>query len=313
MRGAVVRDHELRVVEIDAPSPSGAQALIRNAASSINQGEVRGIRSAPHWQLSAANGHWVPGWDFAGTIETAAADGRGPRAGARVVGWVRQGAWAERVAAEVDQLVELPDDVSFRDASTLPIAGLTAWHALRLARLARGKKVLVLGANGGVGRFALQIARAAGAATVGVVTSETKRGSVADLADDVSIGLPAEGAFDIILECVGGPTLADCFRLVAPYATIVSYGNASGEQTCFEPGAAFRKPCFSLQSFALYDELARRPSNAEGLDELVSMLADGRIRTEVALEVELDRIQEACDALMARKVDGKAVVRIAAP
>lgn len=309
MLGAIVRDNTLHVMEMDAPNPLPSQALVRTAASSINQGEVRGIRSAPHWQL-ADGGHWVPGWDFAGVIQEAAADGSGPAAGTRVAGWTRQGAWAEMLAAETDQLVELPAGVSLREAATLPIAGLTAWHALRLGGLAAGKRVLVLGANGGVGRFALQIARAAGAGTVGVVTSQAKRGSIADIADEVSVGLPADGAFDIILECVGGPTLARCLDLVAPYGTIVSYGNASGEQTCFDPGAAFRKPCLRLQSLALYDELDRRPSHNEGLAELVGMLATGTLKTEIVLEVPLADVQQACDALMDRRVDGKAVLAI---
>lgn len=309
MLGAIVRDNKLHVIEVDAPKPSPSQALVRTVASSINQGEVRGIRSAPHWQL-ADDSHWVPGWDFAGVIEKAAADGSGPAAGARVVGWARQGAWAELLVAETDQLVELPAGVSFREASTLPIAGLTAWHALRLGELSPGKRVLVLGANGGVGRFALQIARAAGASATAVVTSEAKRSSVADIADEVSVGLPAEGAFDIILECVGGSTLAQCFSLIAPYGTIVTYGNASGEQTCFDPGAAFRKPCLRLQSLALYDELDRRLSHNEGLAELVDMLATGKLRTEIVLEVPLADVQQACDALMERRVDGKAVLAI---
>jgi NADPH:quinone reductase-like Zn-dependent oxidoreductase len=308
MLGAVVHENRLEVKELPSPALSPSQALVRTMASSINQGEVRGIRSAPHWQISG--GEWVPGWDFAGVVEQAAEDGSGPPQGARVAGWVRQGAWAERVAAETGQMVELPGNVSFREAATLPIAGLTAWHALRVGGLAAGRRVLVLGANGGVGRFALQIARAAAAHTVGVVTSESRRGSIGDLADEVSVGLPAEGAFDIILECVGGETLARCLGLVAPYGTIVSYGNASGEQTCFDPGAAFRKPCLRLQSFALYDELDRRPSRNEGLADLVDLLAQGRLRTDIVLDVDLSDVQQACDALMERRVDGKAVLSI---
>ena len=311
MLGAVVHENRLQVKELPSPMRSPSQALVRTIASSINQGEVRGIRSAPHWQISSGE-VWVPGWDFAGVVENAAEDGSGPPKGARVAGWVRQGAWAEYVSAETDQIVELPANVSFREAATLPIAGLTAWHALRVGGLAAGKRVLVLGANGGVGRFALQIARAAAAHTVGVVTSESKRASISDLADEIAVGLPVEGAYDIILECVGGETLAKCFGLVAPYGSIVSYGNASGEQTCFDPGAAFRKPCLRLQSFALYDELDRRPSRNEGLADLVDLLSQGRLRTDIVLEVGLADVQQACDALMERRVDGKAVLAIGA-
>lgn len=310
MLGALVRDNQLQVTEIETPVPGPNQALVRAAASSINAGEVRGIRSTPHWQTTGSDGGWVPGWDFAGTVEQAAADGSGPAEGTRVVGWVKHGAWAEYIAVDTGQIVALPDSVSFRDAATLPIAGLTAWHALRLGELGPGKKVLVFGANGGVGRFALQIARAAGAATVAVVISEARRASVADLADEVSVGLPSEGSFDIILECIGGQVLAGCFALVADYGTIVSYGNASGEQTCFDAGPAWRKPCSALRGLSLHGELARRPSMSEGLSQLVDLLAAGKLRTDIVLDVGLADVLMGCDALTDRKVDGKAAIRI---
>ena len=308
MLAAIARNHVLEVTDIDQPLPAASEALVRVAASSINQGEVRGIRSAPHWQMSGHAEYWVPGWDFAGTGERPDAEGRGAPAGSRVVGWVRQGAWAEQVTVPIDQMVVIPESVDFRQASTVPIAGLTAWHALRLAELAPGKRVLVMGANGGVGRFALQIARATGASTVGVVTSESRRASVAEIADGVSVGLPEEGAFDIILDGVGGSVLAKALFRVAPFGTVVSYGNSSGEQTCFEASPLFRKPCLRLQSFALHDELARRSSMGEGLSELVDLMAREQVRSEIALEAPLTDVAQACDALMARKVDGKAVL-----
>src|SRR4030095_5255420 len=98
-----------------------------------------------------------------GTIERAAADGSGPKVGARVVGFLPEGAWAERVAVPTHALAELPANVTFSQAATCPVAGRTALHALGKNGTILGKRVLVTGATGGVGDFAVQLARLGGA------------------------------------------------------------------------------------------------------------------------------------------------------
>jgi NADPH:quinone reductase len=311
MLAAIVLKNRLSVETIVDPTPLAHEALVRVAASSVNQGEVKAIRSQPHWVLTSSGAEsWSPGWDFAGIVERAADNGSGHPTGTRVVGWTRQGAWAEKLTAPADQMVAIPDELGFAEAATLPIAGLTAWHALRVGGLAAGKSVLVTGATGGVGRFAIQLACIAGAHAIAVMTSASRVGTLEHFGCDVAIGMPEQGNFDIILECVGGASLATAMKMVAPYGAIVSYGNASGESTTFEAGAAFRKPCLTLHSFALHDELARRPSNAEGLDTMVEMLVAGQLKVDIALTKGLREVADACDALMARKVEGKAVLLI---
>src|SRR5918911_698211 len=160
---AVVVDPEapgrLVLREVEPPTPGEEEALVRVAAISLNRGELRRAASAP--------AGWRPGWDLAGTVEQAAADGSGPPAGARVVGLLNPGAWAEVVAVPTRELAALPDGCSFAQAATLPVAGLTALWALERGGLLLDQRVLVTGASGGVGHLACQLARQAGARVVG--------------------------------------------------------------------------------------------------------------------------------------------------
>jgi NADPH:quinone reductase-like Zn-dependent oxidoreductase len=158
---AVVVDPEapgrLVIRPVADPVPDRGEAVVRVRALSLNRGEVR--------RAGMAAAGWRPGWDLAGEVERAAADGTGPAVGARVVGLLNEGAWAERVVVPSHALAELPGKVTYSQAATFPVAGLTALHALARGGLALGRRVLVTGATGGVGDFAVQLARLAGGAT----------------------------------------------------------------------------------------------------------------------------------------------------
>src|SRR5262249_24129995 len=145
----------LVIHRVAEPAPDGGEAVVRVRAISLNRGEVRRAGMAP--------AGWRPGWDLAGEVERPAADGSGPRAGARVVGLLLEGAWAERGAVPTRALAELPGQVTVSQAATLPVAGLTALYALGKGGLLLGRRVLVTGATGGVGDFAVQLARLGGA------------------------------------------------------------------------------------------------------------------------------------------------------
>ena len=148
----------LVIREFPYPQPLPSQAVVKVHAISLNRGEVRYSMTAPAGRR--------PGWDFAGVVEKAAADGTGPKAGTRVVGMLNVASWAEYIAAPTNAVAEIPENVSFAQASTLPVAGLTALHSLYKGGFLLHRPILITGATGGTGDFACQLARLAGTIVV---------------------------------------------------------------------------------------------------------------------------------------------------
>lgn len=148
------------LVDLAEPTPYPSQALVRVKAISLNRGEVR--------RAMASQERYAPGWDLAGEVMQPAADGSGPKAGVRVVGYLPSGAWAQRVAVPANALAEVPDSVPLNQAATLPVAGLTALFSIQKAGVLLGRRVPVTGASGGVGDFAVQLAHRSGATVVGL-------------------------------------------------------------------------------------------------------------------------------------------------
>ena len=289
------------LAEVPDPTPRPDEALVEVKAFSLNRGETRRLQT-----LEAGT---VTGWDLAGTVRQPAHDG-GPAAGARVVGLVNPGAWAELVAVKLEHLAELPEGISVEQAATLPVAGLTALRALEVAGFVLEKRVLVTGASGGVGRFAIQLAKLAGAHVTAI--ARRTEGLKELGADEVRSEIDLDGpVYNAVIDGVGGPVLGSAIQRVAPGGTIVSFASTIPEPVSYPARELFaRAPGARLYGLYVFAELAHTRSGSADLRRLADLVADGRLDPQIDLTLSWSEAGQAIEALLDRRVNGKAVLRV---
>jgi NADPH:quinone reductase-like Zn-dependent oxidoreductase len=290
----------VRMAEVAEPVAGPGQVLVDVHHLSLNYGDLNDARSG------RVRPGGVLGSDAAGVVVQAAVEGGWPAVGTRVVA-LTAGAFAERVAVEVSALAEAPQSVDLAEAAALPVAGIAALQALRAGALAQGKRVLVTGASGGVGRFAIQLAAHAGAYVIASVGSLARGQDLPKAgADEVVVGL--EGVHqpvDLVLDNVGGRQMVAAWELLAPGGSLQSIGWTSGEPAVFQPYSTVGPPK-SLVSFLVGGEVGA------DLATLVQLVADGSLSVEIGWRGPWEEVPQAAEALAGRRVKGKAVLDLPA-
>ena len=288
--------------EVEPPVAADNEVLVQLRATSLNLGETR--------HLHDTDPGTVLGWDVAGDVVATAADGSGPPVGSRVVGIVDSGAWGETVAVPTHALAVVPDQVSYAAACVLPIAGLTAWRALELGGFLLRQRVLITGAAGGVGRLAVQLAHRSGAEVTAVVGRPERSAGLASLgAADVVVGIDAaDGRFDLVLESVGGASLARAMTVLSDEGVLVTYGRSSGEAGPIDPWWFGEHSGARMVGLLVFSEVAARRLGTRQLERLLRLLETGDLDPQIAAEGSWREPMPLVDALLAREVPGKAVL-----
>jgi NADPH:quinone reductase-like Zn-dependent oxidoreductase len=307
----------LELVPVPRPVPADDEVLVRVHAASINPQEWHYTTGTPYiMRLSAGLGRprdGRVGVDFAGTVESV---GRGVtrfRPGDPVFG-ARRGAFAEYVTVREDRIIEpMPDNAGFEEAAVIAVAATTALQAVRdHGRVQPGQRVLINGASGGVGTYAVQIAKALGAHVTGVSSTrnvELVLSLGADRAIDYTRENFTEGAdrYDAIIDMVGNHRLRHLRRVLAPDGNVVIVGGPKddlwlGPVTRAGAGAAYSR--FVPQRFAMFiAEL--RPAD---LAELRHLMESGQLRSVIDRRFALDEVPAAMDYIAQGRSRGKNVI-----
>jgi NADPH:quinone reductase-like Zn-dependent oxidoreductase len=317
---AIVQNHYgpsevLALADIDPPTVGADGVLVRVHAASVNAGDWHLMTGTPK-AIRAAMGLFRPrvkvrGWDVAGTVEQV-----GPKVTRFVVGdavyGTCKGSFAELACPKERELIAKPDELTFEQAAALPTAGMTALQGLNKAGLTAGQSVLIIGAGGGVGHFAVQIAKVRGATVTAVCSTdkvELVKSLGADEIVDYTTSEIGDGPFDLIYDIAGRRPLSELQRRLTPNGRLLLAGGEGGGNWLGDTRRAIKATFLSLFSshkmgtyisipkqadLAALDELARTGVVTPTIDrtyalsaapQAIALVGEGHTRGKIVLTV----------------------------
>jgi NADPH2:quinone reductase len=316
MRGIQITElggpEQLVVGDLPEPVPGPGERVFDVLAAGVNYADTHQTEGS---YLSRTELPLIPGGEV-----VVRGDG-----GARLLGLVGSGGYAERIALDPARLIPVPDGVSNADALAVAVQGATAWHLLRTcARLAEGESVVVHAGAGGTGSIAIQLARRWGAGRViATASGDEKRKLTLDLGADAAVDSTTDdlaGALreanggqkvDVVLEMAGGRVFDQSLAALAPFGRLVHFGQAS--RTAPEPVApgTLMHGSKAVIGFWLVHTLARPGMYAAAVTDLFAAIAGGAVRTVAGGTYPLERAADAHRDLRERRTTGKLVLTVA--
>jgi NADPH:quinone reductase len=308
----------LRVVEVGVPKPAANEILIEVKATGINFAEAELTRG--NYKIPKTP-PFIMGFEAAGTVVERGAGVHHLQAGDAVTSIVSSGGYAEYATADASMAIAIPTGVSFEEATTIPIQGVSAYCLLKLgAKLQPGETVLIQSAGGGVGLYLIQLAKIFGAGEViALASSQEKldllRSVGADVAIDYSIPgwpgkvLEATGnrGVDIVLESASGEIGKQTLRLGAPFARIVMFGARNVHDTL--PPEIVQQLIYKNQTLTGCNLPTLLPQQiTECIPHLLELISHKKIQLFARQSFPLTRVRDAFEAFASRKTIGKVVL-----
>jgi len=310
----------LAVEDVPPPRPRAGEVRVRLRAAGVNFPDL--LMVAGGYQLKPPL-PFVPGMEAAGEIAEVGAEVTGWRSGEPVIVKLRPGAFQQEVAVAPSQLAQLPAGLDFAEGAALLVGHVTAWHALvQRGRLTAGETVLVLGAGGGVGLAAVEVAARLGATVIAVAGEEARlqaaqaRGArhLLDRRSEAMrervMALTGGRGCDVVFDPVGGEAFRQALRVLAWRGRLLVIGFAAGELPELPANYPLLKGAAVIGVRA--GEHARRHPEAgrQATEAVLRMAAEG-VRPHISHRLPLERAADALALLRDRRVVGKAVLEIA--
>jgi NADPH2:quinone reductase len=313
MKAIIVSRHGgpevLELQEVPDPQPNDREVVVQVQAAGVNFADA--MMAAGTYPAPPALPYGA-GFEFAGTVEGS---------GERVMGFSRQGAFAQRLAVKPNELLPIPPNVGFAEAAAFPVNYFTAYFAYWVADAKPDERVLIHAAAGGVGTAAVELGKVFGVETFGTSSSEEKLSRLGQLGLEHPINyansdyeqavkeLTGGEGVDVVFEMLGGEHPAKSIRCLRHLGRLVVYGNASGQPPQFDFNAMFERNAavhaLWLMPFARHPDLMQ-----QAWQDMSAWLAEGKLHPIVGQQLPLEQAGEAVRLLTDRKNFGKVVLTI---
>jgi NADPH:quinone reductase len=311
--------HVLENVDIDVPSPEGRQVLVHVHAAAVNYADT--ARREGQYVVKTPL-PYIPGAEVSGIVAEVGEGVTRVKKGDRVVAMMDSGGYAEYALTDERSIIPLPYGLDFNEAAAIPVQGLGAYHILKtLGKLDQGETVLIHAAAGGVGLFAVQLAKRFGAAKViATASTEEKLHLAEEMEADVLVNYTREGwedqvlestdgkGVDLALEMAGGDVFYKTLKCLAHFGRMVVYGVASGEQSRFYPSSLMAKNQ-SVIGFFLPPLMRNTELTQKTLHEIFHYVANGDVKVTVGHVFPLQEADKVHSLMQGRQTVGKVILQ----